>query len=292
MKRIAVLALGLAFVATGCFHPVGPRDLGSFKVPDGEPRRMLIVRGVRLEGKVVGRYENGVATINGIEWLPARNSGSSFMVQDQFDPSKLSPLAKSMYAKTPLISRFVREGLPLDSAILLYDRRMAAQVHRVADAYRAARPRGREYAARMARLAIDPEIAANDSVGERAPSFTDNGSVHLHYLGFGGFDILASGGGPKTPFETARWMQTRAVDEFRSLSEMLAMDRPVLVIIDRSRRMILIGTDATEGFAEFDSLRAAGTPEHRKTLRIRSITPNTLAEMESAGFFRTPTPTP
>jgi len=279
-----------ALLALSSHAHAEPVSLGTVTIPSGPPRKLVIVRGVELSGTVEAFYEHGGATLGGIPYL-AVPSPVGFMVprrDDRYDPSRLSPLARAHYAKLPRVTRRVREGWDLDSAIVDYHAAQESLFARCSRAYRNALPLGEVRAGQLARAEIDREIAYPDSAGLHKASFAANGSLTIHFVDdFAQSISFVDAGPPPTPAEQAAWLRDRAEDQIRSLRSYLEMAGPAFILYTASAVIMSGGKDATAAFEELDRMKSAGTSEERARLRpsIVHVPQAALTEMEDAGFF-------
>jgi hypothetical protein len=254
----------------------------------GQPRKVVIVRGVELSGTLVMRYERGCAYLNDLEWLPAPRPNGFMIPKATFDASELSPAAVRMFQSAPRVVQLQRQGLTRNRAIETYVEQQDSLLEYVSDVYRKAIPRGKGAADRAARLAIDPGLASVDSAGPLAPSFSGAGSVTLFFLGHGFRGLMRDGSTREpTPRETAEFLSSRAKGQYERLRSMLELEAPVLAVYTADAAMLFIGGDATRGFAELDRLHAAGSAAARREIArsFKALPVNLAVELEQAHAF-------
>jgi hypothetical protein len=207
----------------------GTQPVATIKVPApqaGQPRKVVIVRGVELSGTLVMRYEHGCAYLNELEWLSTPTPYGFMTPKPTFDAGELSPAAVRMFQSVPRVVQLQRQGLSRNRAIEIYFAQQESLLDHVSDVYRKALPSGSDAADRAARLAIDPGLASVDTAGPHAPSFSGSGSVTLYFHGLGlrGLDRLHAAGSAAARRDVARSLKTLPVNVAVELEQAHAFD--------------------------------------------------------------------
>jgi hypothetical protein len=247
-----LLLLGLLLLAESSCSPSG--HLGEVRTsrpgdPPDSPRKMVVLRGRVLSGRVEATYAGGRSYLNGHLWRP--------QPIPKVAPNRLGDRALERMRPVPFVRSRLERGWTLEAAGNELVARQGAMLEEVDEAHRRNRFRGSNVAAESALAAIDTSVAVGDPRSPEGPKIFDDGSFQVHLRGVGTFVTIVAGSAKAEPSSRQDMSLARAKAEFAQLKLILGTPAPCLILYGSSGTMILSGSDAVEAQGELDRLLAA-----------------------------------